>query len=253
MDGGDDIERPEITSFISESENELYDQRWLITNGDNRLNDRAERTNAQLSKKIKVFNLHADLAAQQQGSFRDEECHHCQSNPDGEWRRQSKTCMQNNAVSTAVSRLKGQLDTDVDGIPFDQARGKIILPCGTGKTRISLRIIEELTPPGGLSVVLCPSIALVAQIRREYLLNRESPIRALAVCSDETAGYNPKKEDQRNTFEEVTADSSNVSADEIKGKVTTDPAEIARWIGEGQEDERVSVIFGTYQSERGTG
>ena len=105
-----------------------------------------------------------------------------------------------------------------------------------------------MTPPGGLSVVLCPSIALVAQIRREYLLNSKGSIRALAVCSDETAGYNPKKEDQRNTFEEVTADSSNVSADEIKGKVTTDPEEIARWIGEGQEDERVSVIFGTYQS-----
>ena len=245
---GRDIDRPEITSFISESDNDLYAQRWLITNGDNRLNDRAERTNSQLSKKIKLFNLHADLAAQQQGSFRDEECPHCQPNPDGEWRRQSKTCMQNDAVSTAVSRLKGQLETDADGIPIGQARGKIILPCGTGKTRISLRIIEELTPPGGLSVVLCPSIALVAQIRREYLLNSERPIRALAVCSDETAGYDPKKEDQRNTFEEVTADSSNVSADEIKGKVTTDPEEIARWIGEGQEDERVNVIFGTYQS-----
>ena len=245
---GKDIERPEITSFISESENELYDQRWLITNGDSRLNDRAERTNSQLNKKIKLFNLHADLTAQARGSIKDEECPHCQLNPEGEWRRQSKTCMQNDAVSTAVSRLRGQLETDADGIPTGQARGKIILPCGTGKTRISLRIVEELTPPGGLSVVLCPSIALVAQIRREYLLNSERPIRALAVCSDETAGYNPKKEDQRNTFEEVTADSSNVSADEIKGKVTTDPEEIARWIGEGQEDERVSVIFGTYQS-----
>ena len=245
---GNDIERPEITSFISESENELYAERWLITNGDNRLNDRAGRTNSQLSKKIKVINLHADLTAQAQGSTKDEECPHCQPNPDGEWHRQSKTCMQNDAVRTAVSRLRGQLETDADGIPIGQARGKIILPCGTGKTRISLRIIEELTPPGGLSVVLCPSIALVAQIRREYLLNSERPIRALAVCSDETAGYDPKKEDQRNTFEEVTADSSNVSADEIKGKVTTDPEEIARWIVEGQEDERVNVIFGTYQS-----
>ena len=244
---GNDIERPEITSFISESENELYDQRWLITNGDSRLNDRAERTNSQLNKKIKLFNLHADLTAQAQGSIKDEECPHCQPNPDGEWRRQSKTCMQNDAVSTAVSRLRGQLETDADGIPIDQARGKIILPCGTGKTRISLRIVEELTPPGGLSVVLCPSIALVAQIRREYLLNSERHIRALAVCSDETAGYDPKKEDQRNTFEEVTADSSNVSANEIKGKVTTNPEEIARWIGEG-EDGGVSVIFGTYQS-----
>ena len=245
---GNDIDRPDITSFISESENELYTQRWLVTNGDNRLNDRAERTNSQLSRKIKVFNLHADLTAQAQGSIRDEECPHCQPNPDGEWRRQSKTCMQNDAVSSAVSRLRGQLETDLDSIPTGQARGKIILPCGTGKTRISLRIVEELTPPGGLSVVLCPSIALVAQIRREYLLNSERPIRALAVCSDETAGYNPKKEDQRNTFEEVTADSSNVSADEIKGKVTTDPEEIARWLGEGQENESVSVIFGTYQS-----
>ena len=244
---GRDIDRPEITSFISESDNNLYAQRWLITNGDNRLNDRAERTNSQLSKKIKLFNLHAELTAQKQGSVWDEECPHCQPNPDSEWRRQSKTCMQTDAVSSAVSRLRGQLETDLDGIPIGQARGKIILPCGTGKTRISLRIVEELTPPGGLSVVLCPSIALVAQIRREYLLNSERPIRALAVCSDETAGYDPKKEGQRNTYEEVTADSSNVSANEIKGKVTTDPEEIARWIEEG-EDGRVSVIFGTYQS-----
>ena len=140
---GNDIDRPEITSFISESENELYTQRWLVTNGDNRLNDRAERTNSQLSRKIKVFNLHADLTAQAQGSIRDEECPHCQPNPDGEWRRQSKTCMQNDAVSSAVSRLRGQLETDLDGIPIGQARGKIILPCGTGKTRISLRIVDE--------------------------------------------------------------------------------------------------------------
>ena len=245
---GRDIDRPEITSFISESENELYDERWLVTNGDNRLNDRAERTNSQLSKKINVINLHANLTAQVQAIIKDEDCPHCQPNPDGEWRRQSKTCMQNHAVSIALSKLKGQLETDLDGIPTGQSRGKIILPCGTGKTRISLRIVEELTPPGGLSVVLCPSIALVAQIRREYLLNANSPIRAIAVCSDETAGYNPKKEDQRNTFEEVTADSSNVSAAEIKGKVTTDSMEIARWIREGQEDERVSVIFGSYQS-----
>ena len=33
-----------------------------------------------------------------------------------------------------------------------------------------------------------------------------------------------------------------------KGKVTTNAEEIAQWIREGQEDERVSVIFGTYQS-----
>ena len=108
--------------------------------------------------------------------------------------------------------------------------------------------MEELTPPGQLSIVLCPSIALVAQIRREYLQHAETDLRALAVCSDETAGYDPQKESTRNTAEDPTLDNSNVSASEVKGKVTTSPAEIAQWIREGFDSEQVSVIFGTYQS-----
>ena len=129
-----------------------------------------------------------------------------------------------------------------------QARGKVILPCGTGKTRISLRIVEKLTPPGEVSVVLCPSIALVAQIRREYLQYTEKTIRALAVCSDETAGYDPKKEGSRNTTKDPTVDNSNVSAAELKGKVTTVSAEIAQWLRDRRGGEQVNVIFGTYQS-----
>lgn len=107
---------------------------------------------------------------------------------------------------------------------------------------------EELTPDGYLSIVLCPSIALVAQIRREYLQHAEKGIRALAVCSDETAGYDPKKESSRNTATDPTLDNSNVSASEVKGTVTTDPAQIAQWIRNGQSTDQVSVIFGTYQS-----
>ena len=36
----------------------------------------------------------------------------------------------------------------------------------------------------------------------------------------------------------------------MKGKVTTDPAEIAQWIRDGQKGRRISVILGTYQSGR---
>ena len=43
-------------------------------------------------------------------------------------------------------------------------------------------------------------------------------------------------------------DTSNVSADEIKGRVTTESAEIARWIEEGRNGDSVNIIFGTYQS-----
>jgi len=157
--------------------------------------------------------------------------------------------MQAEAVSASVRILREHERSESGGQPVGQARGKIILPCGTGKTRISLRIVEELTPPGELSIVLCPSIALVAQIRREYLQNAKDSIRALAVCSDETAGYDPKKEGSHNTAKDPTVDNSNVSASEVRGKVTTDPDEIADWIREGRgSDERRSVIFGTYQS-----
>ena len=54
-----------------------------------------------------------------------------------------------------------------DWMPRDLARPALVLPCGTGKTRVSMRIMPELSEPGDLGVVLVPSIALTAQVRRE--------------------------------------------------------------------------------------
>ena len=68
--------------------------------------------------------------------------------------------MQDEAVAESVRILREHEQSDSGGLPIGQARGRIILPCGTGKTRISLRIVEKLTQPGQLSLVLCPSIAL---------------------------------------------------------------------------------------------
>ena len=145
---------------------------------------------------------------------------HCEPNPDGEVRRQSKSCMQSEAIAESVRTLREHEQSDSGGLPVGQARRKIILPCGTGKTRISLRIVEELTPTGEVSIVLCPSIALVAQIRREYLQNAERPIRALAVCSGETAGYDPQKEGSRNTAEDPTVDKSKVQTPGVPDEIT---------------------------------
>ena len=243
---GDSINKPEIDSFASASSDDFWSERWIVTNGDNPLGRNA-MTAVPKSKPIKVINIANDLV-QQQGAFTNEDCPHCEPNPDGEERRQSKSCMQAEAIAESVRILREHEQSESGGLPVGQARGKIILPCGTGKTRISLRIVEELTPPGELSIVLCPSIALVAQIRREYLQQASADIRALAVCSDETAGYDPKKESIRNTAEDPTLDNSNVSANEVKGKVTTDTSEIANWIHDGQGTDQVSTIFGTYQS-----
>ena len=243
---GDSIDKPDIDSFASASSDDFWSERWIVTNGDNPLGRNAMSA-VPKSRPIKVINIANDLV-QQQGAFTDDNCPHCEHNPDGEERRQSKSCMQAEAIANSVRILREHEQSESGGLPTGQARGKIILPCGTGKTRISLRIVEELTPTDELSIVLCPSIALVAQIRREYLQQANTAIRALAICSDDTAGYDPKKESTRNTANDPTLDNSNVSATEVKGKVTTDPAEISDWIRDGQSTGQVSVIFGTYQS-----
>ena len=244
---GNPITKEEFDSFASASAGNFWSERWIVTNGDNPLGNNVQQTLAMASKPVKMVIIGNDLL-QQQAAFTHEECPHCEPNPDGEERRQTRTCMQNEAIAESVRILRDHEQSPSGGLPIGQARGKIILPCGTGKTRISLRIIEEMTSPGELSIVLCPSIALVAQIRREYLQHAVKDIRALAVCSDETAGYDPKKESSRNTAADPTLDNSNVSANEVKGKVTTVPAEISQWIHDGQDTHQVSVIFGTYQS-----
>ena len=254
---GNDIAKDEVDRFTAASVNALFAERWLVTNGDNRMSDNA-RQMADMSdpnRPIKLVNIHADILEQRQAAAAAEP--ELPGPPEADAAappRQTKSAMQAEAVAASVRILQEHAAaTDADGNPAGQARGKIILPCGAGKTRVSLRIVEELTPAGGLAIVLCPSIALVAQIRREYLQHSAKNLRPLAVCSDKTAagddkGYNPKREERIDTVKDPTADNGNVSASEVKGKVTTDPAEIGRWIQEGAGQESISVIFGTYQS-----
>ena len=259
---GSPIASGEIDKFISASVNSFWTERWIVTNGANSLSPNAQQKTEMSSPKrpIKLINIKADLDAQQK-KFDDEDraasehCAHCK-NPEDANAVQTKNCMQNQAIAQSVRILKEHVQSNSGGLPKGQARGRIILPCGTGKTRISLRIVEELTPPGKLSIVLCPSIALVAQIRREYLQNAKKRIRAFAVCSDETAGYDSRNhamnEDKRNTSAAVdpTLDVGYVGADVIKGKVSTNPSDIKQWIESGQKKNQISVIFGTYQSGR---
>ena len=245
---GESIAKDETDKFASASSNSLFwAERWIVTNGDNPLNKNAQQVLSMSVRPIKMVNIAIDLQQQRQ-TFTREECPHCLPNPNGEPRIQTKSCMQDEVVAQSVRILKEHEQTESGGLPPGQARGKIILPCGTGKTRISLRIIEELTPRGELSIVLCPSIALVAQIRREYLQHTRIGVRALAVCSDYTAANDPKREGVRNTAKDPTADNSYVNASEVKGKVTTDANEIAEWICQGQGGSDINVIFGTYQS-----
>ena len=244
---GAPVSKHEMDSFISASANPFWAERWLVTNGSVPQSPQLKSALSMQDNPVTWINIASDLQ-RQQPMIVDEPCPHCEPNPNGEFRKQTKNCMQREAVAASVRILKEHEQSDSGGLPIGQARGRIILPCGTGKTRISLRIVEELTAQRQLAVILCPSIALVAQIRREYLQHANVEMRALAVCSDQTAGYDPKKEDSVIANEDPTIDRSNVSASEVKGKVTTKPEEIAEWIQNPESGNAVNVIFGTYQS-----
>ncbi len=244
---GSAIHNNEIARFAAASAADFWAERWVVTNGDNPLASGAVQSASMSEKPLKLVNIMNDLHQQRQSSAASEENEHCTS-PEKDDAIQTKSCMQDEAVANSVRILKEQEHSESGGMPLGEARGRIILPCGTGKTRISLRIVEELTPAGELSIVLCPSIALVSQIRREYLENRVVPIDVLAVCSDVTAGYDPGKEGRRNATLDPTVDNSNVSASEVKGRVTTDASEIAEWMRRSTCDNGIKVLIGTYQS-----
>ena len=227
---GAPVSKHEMDSFISASANPFWAERWLVTNGSVPQSPQLKSALSMQDNPVKWINIASDLQ-RQQPMIVDEPCPHCEPNPNGEFRIQTKNCMQREAVAASVRILKAHEQSDSGGLPIGQARGRIILPCGTGKTRISLRIVEELTAQGELAVIALPfhrpGGADQARVSAAYA-NVE--MRALAVCSDQTAGYDPKKEDRVIANEDPTIDRSNVSASEVKGKVTTNPEEIAEWI-----------------------
>lgn len=107
-------------------------------------------------------------------------------------------------------------------------RGQLIMACGTGKTLTALWIAEGLAPQRTL--VLLPSLSLLAQTVREWKTSDARDFEFLAVCSDQTA----------------VDEDANIAhtADLPFTGVTTDPERIAAFLR--QRGPR--VVFATYQS-----
>jgi len=108
-------------------------------------------------------------------------------------------------------------------------RGQVIMACGTGKTLVQLWAHEQLKSQRTLVVV--PSLYLVAQVMQEWLANRVGKFEFLAVCSDETVVS-------------AQADSFVANVSELGVPVTTDPERIRQFLNATGK----RVIFSTYQS-----
>ena len=110
-------------------------------------------------------------------------------------------------------------------------QGQLILPCGTGKTAVTLWIAERLVGLGGRVLYLVPSIALMAQTMREWSAQQRVPLRFLGICSDTR----------------VARVDEDASLMELDWPVTTDLNRIQAALQEPQT-ERMTVVFCTYQS-----
>ena len=111
-------------------------------------------------------------------------------------------------------------------------KGKLVFPCGAGKSLTGYWIKQELNAQS--TIVAVPSLSLVKQTLEVYLresVANKQKIEWLCVCSDEGIGKN---------------DDVVVHTNEIGVPCITDKNFIADWIKKNKNNR--TVIFTTYQS-----
>ncbi len=118
------------------------------------------------------------------------------------------------------------------------ARGKLIMACGTGKTYTSLKIMEALDPK--ITLFLAPSIALLSQTFREYAQEKSEPFYASIVCSDDKVGKGKKNKNDDDT--------DDINFSELPNKPSTSPKDILSVYEKAQKENKRFIIFSTYQS-----
>jgi predicted helicase len=115
-----------------------------------------------------------------------------------------------------------------------KTRGKLIFPCGAGKSLTGYWITKELKTK--TVIVAVPSLALVKQTLEDYCQEsyaEGNPIAPFCICSDEGIGKN---------------DDVAIFTQDMGVVCTTDKAKILDFLR--LKTKRNKVIFTTYQSGR---
>ena len=142
--------------------------------------------------------------------------------------------LQERPVRAPWPRQREAIDKVVEGLSHHD-RGRMIMACGTGKTFTSLRIAESVVPDGGRIAFVAPSIALVAQARREWLLHTTRTLECVVVCSDESAGGRSES-------------ATEMRVCELECPVTTSPRQLGEMLDTTRDANATRVVFCTYQS-----
>ena len=115
-----------------------------------------------------------------------------------------------------------------------RSRGRLVMPCGTGKSLVAMWAAEENVADGGWVLYLVPSIALMGQTMRKWARHRTRSHSYIGVCSDRTTGRQ-----DRDTARDLA---------ELAMPVTTDTESITAALAAGTVGEGLRVVFCTYQS-----
>jgi superfamily II DNA or RNA helicase len=207
FDENRDIPKSELDSFVSAASHRTFQHRWLIATTD-RLSTNARRMlddqhvtrimRSDLEESLDVWPISIDeLNPIQQTKY-------------------SPRPHQQRAITDVVAGLGSN------------NRGQLIMACGTGKTLTALWIKETLKPR--TTLVLVPSLNLLAQTLSEWAKNTSSPWNYLCVCSDDTV--NKANDQPISTVGELPFD------------VTTNAEQISTFLSLGGE----KIVFSTYQS-----
>ncbi|MGH3556439.1 Helicase associated domain protein [Mycobacterium sp.] len=206
------VTKQDVDTFLSESGRPEFSFRLLIATT-NHIGTKAKRTIEEQEKQASVLDLGqleaahvdwpsspSDLRARRLPPKR----------PAGRWAYQ------------------GEATRDVVKGFHRADRGQLIMACGTGKTLVALFIAEKLAAQRTL--VLVPSLSLLAQTLREWTANSKVGFEFLPVCSDETV---------------TEPDAALENTSDLGFPVTTHPEEIAGFL---RRRSGRRVVFATYQS-----
>ena len=182
------ITKPSIDGFLNESARTVFKLRWIVSTC--KWNSAAERTIQGKEPKVSRIDFL---------NFLD---HTIRELERPEQERHPKP-LQQKAIESVYDGL----------IKQGNDRGKMVMACGTGKTFTALRLSERIVPDNGRILFVAPTIALVSQARREWLMYRNRPMTAIVVCSDSTAGGR--------------GEGDGIGVDELVCDVISNPEEVA--------------------------
>lgn len=123
-------------------------------------------------------------------------------------------------------------------------RALFISACGTGKTLSSERVMEKvLGANGGDVIVFLPSLNLVRQTIRSWSneLSSHPQYRFMAICSDKTVA---------STTSNNHDDIADIGFEEIGIPVSTNFADLHRFLSRKRKKGELRILYTTYQSSK---